>query len=80
MLVVYILKSVPPRPQNTAVKFGGNALADPDPHYFGKMDSDPDPHYSEKLDTDRIRIKINIQKLWRLKWSRGGPWTLTMEA
>ncbi len=63
MLVVYILKSVLPRPQNTAVKFGSNALADPDPHYFGKMDP------------DRICIKV---KIWggggvdAHKWSPGG--------
>jgi hypothetical protein len=26
-------------------------VADPDPHYFGKLD--PDPHYIERLDPDR---------------------------
>jgi hypothetical protein len=27
-------------------------VADPDPHYFGKLDLDLDPHYNEQLDRD----------------------------
>ncbi len=27
-------------------------VADPDPHYFWKLDPDPDPQKSEKLDPD----------------------------
>jgi hypothetical protein len=46
--------------------------ADPDPHYFGKLD--PDPHLSESWIRIRIRIKVKIQNFYRLKVE---PWTLT---
>ncbi len=45
----------------------------PDSHCFVKLDPDPLTVKS----WIRIRIKFDIQKLWRLKIE---PWTLTMEA
>jgi hypothetical protein len=66
---------------------GMGRVADPDPHYFGKLNSDP--YYNEKLDLDPRESQISraFKKLeigaaegrvgsqWRrggLKWSPGG--------
>jgi hypothetical protein len=48
-----------------------------DLHCFWKLDPDPHPHYSEKLDVDHA---LNSGAFEAQKWSRGEPWTLTMEA
>jgi hypothetical protein len=47
-----------------------------DSFHFWKLD--PDPRQSQKSDTGPNQSQN--QELWRLKWSRGGPWMLTMEA
>jgi hypothetical protein len=51
-------------------------VADPDPHYFGKLD--PDPHIRKAKSGSALKSKFSGFK--GLKFSRGGPWTLTMEA
>ncbi len=50
-------------------------------HVQKSMVADPDPHYFKKL--DRIRIKAGSgSAIWSFMgstWSRGWPWRLTME-
>jgi hypothetical protein len=52
-----------------------------DAHYFWKLDKDPDPdaHLRETLDLDS-NYNQNSRAIISSKWSRGGLWTLTMEA
>jgi hypothetical protein len=62
---------------------------DPDPHYFGNLDPDqnyfgnldPDPHLhlSEKAGSGSA-LKSKFRSFKDSKYSRGGPWTFTIEA
>ncbi len=58
----------------------GLRVSDPDPPFF-KLEPDPDSYYSEKLDQDSDPHSCqNSEAFWGSKLSRGGPWTLKMEA
>jgi hypothetical protein len=49
-------------------------VADPDPHYFWKLDTDP--HYSEKLNPDPLlRLKRAVEGCGRSQWRPGGSKT-----
>ncbi len=52
-------------------------VADPDPHYFGRLD--PDPHKSEKLHESASKKKIRSCRVWFKNRAMKGR-KLTIEA